>query len=430
MTAATSSQAQGEIHGEFGAIPGPGSPPSVGVDPRRTILYGVAVVLGLGILGWYAMSGSEPDIAPPTKAPNAATATAKSVPGGSQASLRYTQEITDLNDERAKAAEASGVLASAPIPIYTNPQPAAVTTDATPTHPSAQTPIVERSQNRGGWDGVGDEAQSARSAPQQVADKEAATRYKRILDYLAHLQQRSTAYTQPASAVYGDVDALAGVTPAGTESHTVPLSHPTTAVTEVYRDPSSILPAELRAGRIVPAVNLLAVNSDYQAPVVLELVSGSVRGWRAFGEFQRMEDRLVLSIRSVVDPTTGATHAIRGVAVDLEQTAPFVASDVDRRTISRWLALGAAGIASAGGTIANAILAQPPVGEYVITDAGTTVVTTAERDWSDYAMVGAASGLGNIGSALATVATDYFNRPPTVTLDPNQRRLIGILIQP
>jgi hypothetical protein len=110
----------------------------------------------------------------------------------------------------------------------------------------------------------------------------------------------------------------------------------------------------------------------------------------------------------------GAWYAVDAVAIDPESGRLGLATEVDRRTFTRWAALlGSAVLQGAQ----RAYLSQGTQSAYLWGQ-------TTTNDFDDREILGIA--LGEIGTRTRQAATDYFNRPPTVYVDPAIQR-VGVL---
>lgn len=93
----------------------------------------------------------------------------------------------------------------------------------------------------------------------------------------------------------------------------------------------------LRPGDILYAETISSVNSDMQAPVLAEVVTGPLKGARLTGAFtsDRAAARMVVqfSNMTLVD---GRVFTLDGYAVDGKSAEMAVASDVERRYIARY----------------------------------------------------------------------------------------------
>ena len=163
------------------------------------------------------------------------------------------------------------------------------------------------------------------------------------------------------------------------------------------------------------AMVLTEVNSDEPGPVLADIVNGPLQGGRLLGRFTRRDEKLVLSFDQLT--LAGHSQAIDAIAVDPVSYRQGLATDVNRRTFSRWAAL--LGSAFLQG-LQRALLA-----ERRIVDLGDAV--TVEQDFNGDEIAGIV--IGEVGPRTRSAAQQYFNRPPTVTI--NSGTGIGVLfLQP
>lgn len=183
------------------------------------------------------------------------------------------------------------------------------------------------------------------------------------------------------------------------------------------------IPAGLKVGAILPAVNKLVINSDREgSPAWFEIVHGPFKGHKAAGSWVRTADAVMVTFDRLISPD-GTEYAIKGRVIDLHNPSPYVASSVEYRTMSRWLALISVPILQGiGEGFSSENKQQTYVGNSVVE------VSNAKNSLAEKAL----AGLANAGEAGGDIAKEYFNRPPTVHLDVGSGRtveLYGILIE-
>lgn len=93
----------------------------------------------------------------------------------------------------------------------------------------------------------------------------------------------------------------------------------------------------LRPGDVLYAETLTSVNSDMRSSVLAEVVHGPHKGARLVGTFEHniQADRLIVSFTNITF-ADGRVYDISAMAVDGKSAETAVASDVDRRYISRY----------------------------------------------------------------------------------------------
>ena len=173
-------------------------------------------------------------------------------------------------------------------------------------------------------------------------------------------------------------------------------------------DPLANLPVD----RVYYGLLRVYLSSDEPGPVGGGVKDGDLNGARLIGRFKRADAKVVIHFDRMT--FQGAWYTVDAYAIDPETGRLGLATDVDRRTFTRWAALlGSAVLQGAQ----RAYLSQGTQSAYLW---GQT--TTHEFD--DREILGIA--LGEIGTRTRQAATDYFNRPPTVTVDPGLQ-LVGVL---
>ena len=154
------------------------------------------------------------------------------------------------------------------------------------------------------------------------------------------------------------------------------------------------------------------LSSDEPGPVVVAIKDGALDGARLIGSFQRADEKVVIHFDRMT--FRGAWYAVDAVAIDPETGRLGLATTVDRRTFTRWAALlGSAVLQGAQ----RAYLSQGTQSSYLWGQ-------TATRDFDDREILGIA--VGEIGTRTRQAANAYFNRPPTVYVDP-AIQLVGVL---
>ncbi|WP_151193495.1 TrbI/VirB10 family protein [Cysteiniphilum sp. JM-1] len=178
---------------------------------------------------------------------------------------------------------------------------------------------------------------------------------------------------------------------------------------------SSELPPRIQAGEILFAVIHTSVNSDQKGtPVLAEVVTGEYKGAKLIGAFQLADKSLVIKFNMLALPGQKAL-AIDAFAVDPDSAQMGMASDVDNHYLSRYGSLFAASFLEGFGNAFN------QSSNYYIYPYDQKFPIQREVTVDD----AIASGLGQMGTAMADEVKQNFRRPPTVTL--NQGTSIGVL---
>lgn len=154
------------------------------------------------------------------------------------------------------------------------------------------------------------------------------------------------------------------------------------------------------------------LSSDEPGPVVVGLKDGALNGARLIGSFKRADEKVVIHFDRMT--FQGAWYTVDAYAIDPDTGRLGLATDVDRRTFTRWAALlGSAVLQGAQ----RAYLSQGTQSSYLWGQTTTNA-------FDDREILGIA--LGEIGARTRQTATDYFNRPPTVYVNPGLQ-LVGVL---
>lgn len=249
-------------------------------------------------------------------------------------------------------------------------------------------------------------AQVSRPAPSQPPQQVPVNPFEASI--LAQMQAVSGAWTPPSSELIDlRSDEEGGDTPSSNEAGS--------SDGQVDGAPSSGENGEngvtlVNAGAVLYAEAITTATSDLPGPVAAEIVSGEFRGSRLIGEFATADNVQRMVIRfSLMALPDGRSLPIEAFAVDGFSAETAVASDVNRRLLSRYgpiLAASfvtgfansasqvastvteigesaststsepsrdnniAAGLAQAGGVISNDILRNRPVGPEIRVEAG------------------------------------------------------------
>lgn len=166
-------------------------------------------------------------------------------------------------------------------------------------------------------------------------------------------------------------------------------------------------PAFVRAGSIVPAVMMTAINSDEPGPVLAQIVTGPLKGARLIGQMTSSDQRVVVQFTSLSMPGASQTFQISSFAIDPDTSRTGLATDVNNHYFLRYgLGLAAAFISGYGEAVQNA-------GSTTTTNAfgGTTTIM---GDMTHKQI--AESAFGKVGTKLGSEIAKDTNRAPTVTV--------------
>jgi len=174
--------------------------------------------------------------------------------------------------------------------------------------------------------------------------------------------------------------------------------------------------AFVRAGTIVPAVMMTAINSDEPGPVLAEVVTGPLKGARLIGELKAANQTVTVQFTQLSMPGAVKTYQISSYAVDANTARTGLATDVNNHYFLRYgLQLAAAFISGYGQAVQN-------MGSTTTTSAlGGSTTTYGSLS---HKQIGE-SALGSVGETLGQNLKQDSNKAPTVTVDSGTS--VGIL---
>lgn len=179
--------------------------------------------------------------------------------------------------------------------------------------------------------------------------------------------------------------------------------------------------AAVKAGSILSAVVMTAVNSDEPGPVLAQVVSGPYAGARMLGAFQRPDtaEKVILTFSTFTIPGAPVSYPIQAYAVDPQSARTALASDVDHHYLSRYGSLMAASFMKGY----SQAVAQSGTTQTASVGMGGVSTTTQypSLNGKEKALV----ALGEVGTAVGEAMKENFKRPITITLDSGTA--IGVL---
>ncbi len=175
-------------------------------------------------------------------------------------------------------------------------------------------------------------------------------------------------------------------------------------------------PENIVVGETFYAMLQIGVNTDEISPIRAVVVeNGKLQNAVLVGTPARVGEKAVLTFDKM--SVNGKSTTINAVALDPDTLRTGVADGVDRHTVERYSKLflasfveGFAEGLTGGQTTTN-------------TDGSQSTITDALPDPADQAMV----GLGNVGKRFAPIFEKEFDRPPTVTVEPNKTVILMFL---
>lgn len=175
-------------------------------------------------------------------------------------------------------------------------------------------------------------------------------------------------------------------------------------------------PALFKAGTIIFAVLDTAVNSDEPGPVLATIIEGPYRGAKLVGSVTTASqagglppEKVTLSFSQMTLLDRPSTLAVQAVAIDPDTARTAVATDVDHHYLLRYGTLFASSLLTG---YAQSITSQ---GTVQTTAANGQATTTTTPQLNDRKTIFAA--LGQVGNRLGQATANWFNIPPTITVD-------------
>ncbi|MGH1378525.1 MAG: hypothetical protein ACRBB3_06855 [Alphaproteobacteria bacterium] len=163
------------------------------------------------------------------------------------------------------------------------------------------------------------------------------------------------------------------------------------------------------AGKIVYGQMLLQANSDVEAVVLAQMVSGPLKGWKLLGEFELEEvfEKLIITFNVAVNED-GKQYDIDAIMLDPDNGLAAMETDIDHRYFRRIvLPAAAAFIEGYAGAIAES-------GKTSVFVQGDTVVQEEEES-TDEQEVG--TGVEEAASEISDILDDMSDIPIQVVIE-------------
>lgn len=330
---------------------------------------------------------------------------------GTVTDTRYQQAVEDQNEQRLKAAQASGqtVLPTltgpnnqasldpldntrAPTPPVQVPQPQPVA--AQPTTPQPQ-PV-----------------QAATAPAPAAVDLTKTARYKTVETQIVGYMK---SWVAPGAMQEFDYNGKGGPDFSGTTTTAAPapgIQTGAASTAPAQNQPQAAAVTSkgasfVRAGTIIPAVLLTSINSDTPGPVVAQIVSGPLAGARLLGNFQATEKEVVVRFSTLSMPGEPKSFSVSAYAVN-SNLGTGLATDVDNHYLRRYGLLLAAGfIKGYGQAIARSGTTT------TVTDGGGVVITQDELSNGQINRM----ALGEAGTTVAGDVQQAARVRPTVKVE-------------
>ncbi len=172
--------------------------------------------------------------------------------------------------------------------------------------------------------------------------------------------------------------------------------------------PAGVKAPAVKAGTIMQAVLLTAVNSDEPGPVLAEIVQGKFKGARIMGTLSNQGQKVLLSFNTLSMPKLSESVPINTVAIDENTARTALSSDTNNHYWLRYGTLFASAfIQGYGQSFINSApnynisLFPPPIPD----QPAKSNLSPRDRIFV---------GLGQVGLQYSSVLKNIFNTPPTV----------------
>lgn len=174
-----------------------------------------------------------------------------------------------------------------------------------------------------------------------------------------------------------------------------------------------------KAGNILDAELVTAINSDEPSPVLAKVVAGKLKGATLIGSFQRVGEKNLVQFNTISIPGLPNSQSISAVAIDPNTSRTALATDVNNHYLLKYGVLLASSFLSGYAQalqMANTTTAVSPLGGVTTTSNGNI----SSKQINEMA-------LGQVGTTIANNAQSSINNlPPTVKVAGGTA--IGLLI--
>lgn len=192
-----------------------------------------------------------------------------------------------------------------------------------------------------------------------------------------------------------------------------PADYPSDRLSQTIRQ-GDIVTGDILTGDTFMAVLQIGVNTDEPSEVKATIVEkGPLEGAVLVGTPTRVGEKAHIAFNTMSLKRKG--FGVSAVALDPETKRSLVADSVDRHTITRW---GGLALASFVDGYADSLSSTQTVTN---TDGSSSTTRDAVPNSSDQTKI----AIGKVGENMVPLMESQFNRPPTVTVDPN--RIIYIM---
>lgn len=164
----------------------------------------------------------------------------------------------------------------------------------------------------------------------------------------------------------------------------------------------------IKAGTIMFATLDTGANSDEPSPIMATVLTGQLKGAKMIGNFERVNQKLVLKFNLMNAPAFDKSIPVNAVAIDQNTASTAVTGNVNNHYLLRYGTLFASSFLSgiSQGIIATSSQTNCFFGVICQTQPNSNLST------GEYV----ALGLGNTGQQYANEMGNNFNTPPTVKI--------------
>lgn len=164
----------------------------------------------------------------------------------------------------------------------------------------------------------------------------------------------------------------------------------------------------VKAGTIMQAVLLTAVNSDEPGPVLAEIVQGKFKGARIMGILSNQGQKVLLSFNTLSLPKLSESVPINSVAIDENTARTALSSDTNNHYWLRYGTLFASAFIQGYGQ--SFINSAPNYNISLFPSPEPNQTAKSNLSPRDRIFV----GLGQVGLQYSSILKNVFNTPPTV----------------
>jgi intracellular multiplication protein IcmE len=349
----------------------------------------IVIVIGVGAVATAALGLlSGPKDVAKSQVGNAPTL---SVAPGGEASPAYQDAVMDASRQWAEQARNQGG-SSLPIPIGGDEKVNVDGPPATPEDPLAeyrlQTEQLQRQQQQQAM--TEQQRQQQAQLAQQRAQQEQQQNDMMARAMQQQMQSLVGAWTPKAMSIVKVSDGAGTTGNGGTGTNGINGANGTLAEQDRAKSTVKTL---IAAGTVSYAQLMTEANSDVQAPILAQILSGPLQGARAIGSFQVASDEYLV-LKFTTATLRKKEYSIDAIALDPETTLGGLVTESDQRYFSRIVVPAAASfVAGFGNSLSN---------ETKVTTNGNT--TVSEKS-AGSVREGLAQGIGSAGQKVSDLMT-------------------------